>query len=264
MLRVTTFNLRTGDMPDGANQWDLRKHLVADVIRAADPDVLGAQEALANQYDFLDEQFGEAYDLVGVCRDDGCRAGEANPLLIRRNRFDVIAFDTFWLSESPENVGGKGWDAHYPRICTWAKVRDRETGGVEMLLLNTHLDHAGVVARHESAGQIRRFIAVHAREMPFVLIGDFNCGPETETHRAFVSPGVEGIRMVDAYRAIHPTPSPDEATWHAFAGERRGVSIDWILCSAHFSVAACEIDRSNRDGRYPSDHFPVTAELHVV
>lgn len=264
MLRVTTFNLRTGTERDGANHWDLRKPLVVEVIRAIDPDVLGAQEALASQWDFLQSELGAAYERVGVCRDDGCRAGEANPIFLRRARFEIIDSGTFWLSETPNQPGRKGWDADYPRICTWASVRDRAEDGVEMLLLNTHLEYAGVVARHESARQIRRFIAERAKSMPFILTGDFNAGPESETHRTFVGRGDEGLRMIDAYRTIHPIPSADEATWHAFTGARHGAPIDWILCSPHFRVARCVINRTNRDGRYPSDHFPVTAEVELV
>ena len=264
MLRVTTFNLRTGTEPDGANHWDLRKPLVVEVIRAIDPDVLGAQEALAGQCDFLERELGATYERVGVCREDGRRAGEANPVFLRRARFEMVNSGTFWLSETPDEPGRKGWDAAYPRICTWARVRDRDESGVEMLLLNTHLEYTGVVARHESARQIRRFIAERAKSMPFILSGDFNAGPESETHRVFMGAGAEGLKMLDAYRAIHPIASPDEATWHAFTGARHGAPIDWILCSRHFRVVRCVIDRTNRDGRYPSDHFPVTAEVELT
>ena len=266
MLRVTTFNLRTGTEPDGPNHWELRKPLVLEVVRAIDPDILGAQEALAGQCDFLESQLAGAYKRVGVGRDDGGR-GEANPILIRRQRFDTLDAGTFWLSETPDQPGRKGWDADYPRICTWAIVHDRAagagSGAAEILLLNTHLEYAGVVARHESARLIRRFIAARASPIPFILSGDFNAGPESETHRTFLSPGDGGPPMIDAYRTIHPTPSPDEATWHAFTGARHGAPIDWILCSPDFRVVTCVIDRTNRDGRYPSDHFPVTAELEL-
>lgn len=266
MTIITTFNLRTGNMPDGDNHWDRRCDLVAQRIRDINPDVLGAQEALADQYDFLRAQFEQAYHLVGVCRGDGCREGEAAPILLRRDRFDVLASGTFWLSETPEAAGSKGWDGDWPRICTWARVRDRRPGGAqaesgEMLILNTHLDHAGPIARREGAKLLRRFMAAQGKGLPMLLMGDFNVGPDSEPHRILLTDGDDGVRLLDAYRQIHPQRRSNEATWHGFSGAVEGSSIDWILCSPHFQVESCEIDRTHYEGRYPSDHFPVTAKV---
>ena len=266
MLKVMTFNLRTGNMPDGANHWDHRKDLAARLIRETDPDILGALEALAEQYDFLRAQFESAYHLVGVCRGDGSRADEAAPLMLRRERFDLIDSGTFWLSETPETAGSKGWDGDYPRICTWVRVHDRQRsggggGGGELLVLNTHLDHAGPIARREGAKLLRRFMAEQGKDAPLLLMGDFNVGPDSEPHRILLADGDDGVRLFDAYRHVHRERRSDEATWHGFTGAADGSSIDWILCSPHFQVESCEIDRTSFDGRYPSDHFPVTLDL---
>lgn len=268
-LTLMTFNLRTGNMPDGANHWDHRKDLVARLIRGIDPDILGAQEALAGQYDFLRGQFESAYHLVGVCREDGCRAGEAAPILLRRERFDLLASGTFWLSETPQAVGSKGWDGDWPRICTWARVRGRRCSpasadrSAEILVLNTHLDHAGPIARREGAKLLRRFMAEQGADAPLLLMGDFNVGPESEPHRILLDDADDGVRLFDAYRHLHPQRAADEATWHGFTGAADGSPIDWILCSPHFHVESCDIDRTRFDGRYPSDHFPVTAKVRM-
>jgi endonuclease/exonuclease/phosphatase family metal-dependent hydrolase len=152
-LRVMTFNIRYASAPDGDNSWDKRKSLLLDVIRKFNPDLLGTQEVLASQADFLSREL-EGYALVGVGRDDGQRKGEFSSLLYKTARFEARDSGTFWLSESPEVAGSKSWDSSLPRITTWARLRDKDTRG-ELLFLNTHWDHRGKQARIE-AGRIIR------------------------------------------------------------------------------------------------------------
>src|SRR4051794_27431794 len=104
MLRVMTFNLRhAAAVEDGDNGWPHRREFVAELIRGRAPDLLGTQECLAEQGDFLRERLPE-YDFVGVCRDDGCRLGEAAAILFRRDRFERIDAGDFWLSPTPQAV----------------------------------------------------------------------------------------------------------------------------------------------------------------
>jgi len=105
-LRVMTFNIRYATAPDGDNSWGNRKDLLLDVIRKFDPDLLGTQEVLASQADFLSREL-EGYTLVGVGRDDGQRKGEFSSLLCKAARFEPRDSGTFWLSESPEVAGSK-------------------------------------------------------------------------------------------------------------------------------------------------------------
>jgi endonuclease/exonuclease/phosphatase family metal-dependent hydrolase len=114
-LRVMSFNVRVAGAPDGDNGWDFRRDFVIDTIRAADPDMLGAQECMAVQADFLRARLDD-YERVGVHRDDGERRGEASLILFKRDRFDLLESGTFWLSDTPEAIGVKGWDAHLPRV----------------------------------------------------------------------------------------------------------------------------------------------------
>jgi endonuclease/exonuclease/phosphatase family metal-dependent hydrolase len=259
MLRVMTFNLRNSNAADGANAWDERRDFLVDVIRAARVDVLGTQECLAEQGDFLSGRLKE-YAYLGVCRDDGCREGEAAAILYRRERFDEpVDSGTFWLCETPQKIGSKGWDAALPRICTWAKLRERDSGQ-ELLFVNTHFDHRGERARMESARQIRRWISDAGAGMPVVLTGDFNAPGDGEVHAALL----EGDRLRDAWRVAHPKPLEEEGTFHGFTGVRNRERIDWIVCSKEFDVVSCTTDHTCRDGRYPSDHFPVIAELRLA
>ena len=85
-LGVMSFNLRYCDAPDGVNAWQHRADLVIQTIRRCDPDLLGTQEMLAAQSDYLDEFLGE-HTRVGVGRADGARGGEFNGIFFRKARF---------------------------------------------------------------------------------------------------------------------------------------------------------------------------------
>jgi len=256
-IRVMTFNLRVGSAPDGENAWDHRREMLADTIRAAEADLLGTQECVSLQRKFLQDEFPD-YELSGVGRDDGQELGESASLLCKRDRFEFLDAGTFWLSKDPDAIGSRSWDAKLPRICSWAKLRKLDDER-ELFFLNTHFDHIGIIARSESAHLLRKWIAAHAHGRPLVLTGDFNADGGSEPYEILRHGG-----LLDAWRAAHPTPIAEEGTYHAFTGVRTRERIDWIFCSGHFDVLSCKVDHTSRSGRYPSDHFPVTAELRLA
>ncbi|MEX0977823.1 MAG: endonuclease/exonuclease/phosphatase family protein [Pirellulales bacterium] len=261
IVRVMTFNIRYGTADDGESSWDKRKELLVDTIRNFDPDLLGTQEVLAMQVDFLVEHL-EDYTLVGVGRNDGKRRGEFAAALFKSRRFEPIDSGNFWLSETPETPGSKSWDSSLPRIVTWVKLRDRQADGKEIYFVNTHWDHRGQVARVESGKLIRKWLSEHARGTSVIMTGDLNVTDSHEGFRALVSDEGEP-RLADVYRQVHPEPHPEEASSHGFSGRKNGRRIDFILATPDWKASEATIDRTNRDGRYPSDHYPVTAVLHA-
>lgn len=260
IVRVMSFNIRYATDKDGADAWDKRKAFTLATIKAYNPDLLGTQEVLAAQADYLREQL-PGYGFVGGGRDDGQRGGEFSPIQYRKDRFELLASGQIWLSETPDKVGSKGWDAALPRVATWAKLKDR-TAGPELLFVNTHWDHVGRRARVES-GKVMRRLVDEQREnrLPVVVTGDFNSTEESEQYRTLTTGDGTGVRLTDAYRTVHPDPSPDESSFNGFKGTRQGKRIDWILHSPEWVARAAAIDRTAKDGRYPSDHYPVTADL---
>jgi len=264
-IRVMSFNIRYGTADDGVNAWPKRKQFLADTIAAFDPDLLGTQETLAFQ---RDELLGllHRYEAAGVGRDDGREKGEMAALFYKSARFEKIAAGNFWLSQSPETVGSKGWDAALPRIATWVKLADKaDKAALPILFLNTHFDHQGAEARRESAALIRRWLDEHGAGSRLVVTGDFNAGEGTPPYEALFAAGDGGqSTLVDTFRVAVPTSASagPEGTFTGFdAKSTGGERIDWIGCSRDWRVAAGSIDRSERDARTPSDHAAVTAVL---
>ena len=258
-LRVMSFNVRYGTASDGENAWDKRKELLVETIRRFDPDLLGTQETVEFQAEYLGAQL-PGYTRVGVGRDDGQQKGEQMAIFFRTDRFEKLATGHFWLSEHPDQPGVKGWDAMCARMVTWARLRDLKSDRV-FLWLNTHWDHMGRQARLESPKVMRRWLADQQPRLPLIVTGDFNSHEDSAQYRTLVGEEDAGLKLTDTYRNLHPARQPDEATSGGFGGRRTGSRIDWILVSPEFTPVEATIDRFNKDDRYPSDHFPVTATL---
>ncbi len=262
-MKVMSFNIRYGTAKDGENHWDKRKEFLTDTITAYDPDLLGTQETLGFQRDFLAGKL-PGYEVFGVGRDDGKEKGEMMAVYWRKDRFEKLAGGHFWLSEKPEEAGSKSWDSSLPRMATWVKLKDKQTPESKpILFVNAHFDHMGKVARFESAKLVRARLATLGEGCSLVVTGDFNSGEGSEPYQAlFDARDKEESPVVDSFRIAHPQRAKDEGTTTGFkAGASTGNRIDWIGVSRDWKVTAASIDRTAREGQTPSDHFPVTATL---
>lgn len=262
-VRVMSFNIRYGSANDGENAWEKRKGFLIETVIAFDPDLLGTQETLAGQRNDLAARLTD-YEVLAAGRDDGREKGEMMAVFYRKARFDKLDGGHFWLSETPDEAGSKSWDSSLPRMVTWVKLRDRtDPGAPPIAFFNTHFDHRGPRARLESARLIRRKIDDLSQGCRVVLTGDFNSGEGNDPYRALFGPdAAKSLALRDTFRIVHPTRGEDEGTYSNFRpGPVRGGRIDWIGCSDDWEVRAAAIDHTSRDGRTPSDHFPVTAIL---
>ncbi len=262
-VRVMSFNIRYGTAGDGDNHWDRRKPLVLQTIRAFAPDLLGTQETLDFQRDYLATNLPD-YVSFGVGRDDGANAGEMTAVFYKRQRYEQVDGGHFWLSRTPEVPGSKSWDSSLTRMCTWVKLRDRvATNAPPVLFFNTHFDHQGTRARLESARLLRARAMAPAGGGRVIVTGDFNCGEESAPYVALFGP-LEGqpATLADTYRVAHPARTPDECTFHSFRYlPSNGPRIDWIGASRDWKVGEVRINRTPTIPRPPSDHFPVEAVL---
>lgn len=257
-LRAMTYNIRLDLASDGPNDWSHRKQMLAAVIRHEAPDLLGMQEVLDAQKRDLERALPE-YQMVGVARDDGKQKGEYSPVAFRRDRYQLIDSGTFWLSQTP-SVPGKAWDAAYPRIATWAVLRDRKSRRT-IRVINTHFDHVGVVARRESAALIERWIKQGALvRLPTILMGDFNSTPDDPGYKLLAATETSGLR--DS-RTNSRTPAyGPPGTFNAFKIDNdTAAPIDHIFVSGQFSVESYSVVTQHWGGRLPSDHYPVIADL---
>ena len=260
-LDVVSFNIRYGTANDGDNEWSKRRELLFGVMRDLDADVVGLQEALAFQIDEI-EAAVPGYAAVGVGRDDGARAGEYTAILFRTARLRIADAGTFWFSDTPEVPASTSWGNRITRICTWARLVDRDGRG--FYVFNLHLDHESQPSRERSVGLLGQRIAARAfPAAPVIVTGDFNAGERNAAITALVSDPDPASRFVDTFRVLHPG-AKEVGTFTGFEyGKTGGEKIDYVLVQPGTEVLSAEIVRTSRENRYPSDHFPVAATIRL-
>jgi endonuclease/exonuclease/phosphatase family metal-dependent hydrolase len=256
-LRVMTFNVRYGEAPDGVNAWPNRRDLMVKVIREEHPDILGTQELLTPQGDFL-KQHLPGYTWFGMGRNGNeinQNSNEHMGVFYDTKRLEVLESGNFWLSDTPDKPGSIGPGLLMPRMVTWAKFRDRRSGK-EFYYYDTHFPYRdgkeAEATRERCAEQIRRRMASLPASLPFILTGDFNTTPDSRTHASLTED------LHDARTSAPRREGPD-ATFHDFTGHA-DKRIDWILYRGVKAEAVRTI--TTHEGKvYPSDHFPVVADF---
>ena len=259
-IKVMSFNVRYGTADDGPDHWDKRKDLLFETIKQFSPDVLGLQEALRSQIDQI-KQAMPGYTEIGEGRDGGTK-GEYSVILYTKNRFRVEDSGTFWLSDTPEVVS-KHWGNAFIRICTWGRFIETESQQA-FYVFNTHLDNESQPSREKSVRLIARRIHTRAHPDPVILTGDFNAAEDNPAIRYLKGTETDGdtvpVSLRDTFRVLHPDEE-QVGTFNGFKGTATGGKIDYIFVTPQLRVLTAAIVRRNRDGHYPSDHFPVTARL---
>jgi endonuclease/exonuclease/phosphatase family metal-dependent hydrolase len=256
-LRVMTYNLRYASQTP-PNAWSSRRPVMKNLIANVAPDVIGTQEGLYAQLKDIASDL-PAYEWIGLGRDGGSR-GEFMAVFYKRARFEPVAFDHFWLSDTPEVVGSATWGHSNRRMVTWVRLRERASGR-EFMFWNTHLDHEVEAARQKAAALIRDRLAAADRAIPLILVGDFNCAAGNS--RAFeILTGEAGLS--DAWTMATSRLNEGLNTFNGFQLARKeGVRIDWVLLRGKAGASRAEIVTYSENGQNPSDHFPVVVDLKL-
>jgi len=294
-IRVGSYNIRLATGDKGTpNAWEARRDDMVALIRRMNLDVFGLQEVRPEQAKFLAESLPE-YAYVGEHRGADRKSDEASPVCYRKDRFNALKSGTFWLSETPEVPGKKGWGAACPRVCSWLLLEDRRTGR-RFCFANTHTDHVSELARKEGMLLIIERMKDFGAGVPIVFTGDHNCR-ETE------APAIAVSKLLK--NAIYESRTPPKGPWRTFTGwewrdaecsavdamklpenvrnackgspdaeksknggyvwEDCGPRIDYIYVSPGVAVLDYETRCDARPGTklYPSDHFPLTATITI-
>ena len=251
---IMSYNIRYDNKLDLDNNWISRKQSIIDIFVKYQPSVIGIQEGLINQVHFIDSSLSN-YDYVGVGRDDGKNKGEFCAIYYNRNQLVLIRNSTFWLSKTPYKVS-VGWDAALERICTYALLKDIKTQN-EFYVFNTHYDHVGKKARERSSRLIMdKIFEINSKELPVVLIGDFNANPDSPEIK-IIKDNFSDALNISKSELIGPT-----GTFNGFDLESPiDKRIDYIFTKGIDIVSYMHIDQKINNKRHISDHLPVIIKM---
>jgi endonuclease/exonuclease/phosphatase family metal-dependent hydrolase len=246
-----TYNVRVETESDGDDNWPYRKEAVAALIRYHAPDVFGLQECYFSMARELATLLPD-YDWYARGSADGKESGAANPVFYRTARLELIEKRTLWFSETPD-VPSQGWGAQFPRVATLVSLREKDGSNVWQLA-NLHLDHRGENSKQNSAALTLKQLQGKERA---IVIGDFNSQIDGPATSVFLEGG-----FLDAQTA---SVSGHTGLSNTFNGFRRNWTryrkLDHVLVSKDVTVLRHEIPGETVDGRIPSDHFPVLADV---
>jgi len=267
IVTLMTYNLKFAS-PTFKPSWEVRRDMQVDMIQQYSPDVIGTQEGLKGQIDYLMEQL-PGYVVIGEGRKGG-DDDEHMAIFFKRDKFRLREMHSFQLSETPDVIGS-GPEVN-PRMVTWVRLslinkpaegktypypsdyRGHWANTQEFYLFNTHLfnrrDQA--MARLNSAKLIMERInfcnrfGEWTKERPVFLMGDFNTRPGGEVYKTFVGDKntEDALLLKDSIKG--------------------GSGIDWVLYRGNVEVLKYEQVDYNVNGVYPSDHKPIYVEFRLI
>ncbi len=254
-LTLVTCNIRFDNPADGANSWSHRRIFLSELLLSHSPDIIATQEGRFHQLQDL-KSLLPGFEMIDQHRS---WIGERMypTFFIRKNKFEFMKSEDIWLSETPDIAGSRSFDSAFPRLMTWMKVQPVNSQN-DLWLVNTHLDHIKEETRLGQikvlSNEIKKFW--NEKDSLFIM-GDFNDHPESVVRKHLE----KTFSLQDAWKLFHKT---EESSHHAFQGEvPNGSRIDWILVDSRLKVLNAEMDKSSRDGKFPTDHYPVVTTISL-
>lgn len=256
-VRVMSYNMLYDSFTDSITDWQQRKQQVVDLIKYHEPDILGTQELLHHQLQYISDSLKQ-YNRVGLARNDGKEEGEYAAILYNKSKYICTDSGTFWLSPTPDKPT-KGWDASYFRICTYTKLTDKQTKQ-SFYVFNTHFEYRGKQAKIESAKLcLDKIKAINKKNLPVFFVGDFNSDNQ-DTVTQIINTRFDNARdkssfvygHADNWNSRHISIPPKGWVDHIFISKNTGVKVKKF---------ATLTDSYNL--YYPSDHLPIIADILI-
>jgi endonuclease/exonuclease/phosphatase family metal-dependent hydrolase len=261
LLKVMTLNIRYDNPSDSLNAWTHRAPIVCNFLKNEKPDLVGMQEVLAHQYDYLDSVL-TGYSSVGVGRNDGVKEGEMNPVFFRKERFELIRTKTFWLSDTPQLAGSKAWGSGLPRIVTWVELSEKNTHQ-HFYFFNTHFAHDSDSARFMSSGLLLNKVDSITADFPFIITGDLNMLISSKGYELLTSPYESVPLLIDAYAVSEKRPVGPAYTFNGFSDSTSAGRVDYIFVRYGMKVLEHKTFIKKEHKTYISDHWPVIAKVSL-
>ncbi len=258
-INVMTFNLRVPVDP-APNDCASRKPRVISIIKNQHPDFLGVQESVPQFVTDLQHELTQ-YAHIGRGREtDG--GEEGTQIFYRKDRWLLDKADqgTLQLSPTPDLSGSNAWGMQWPRIFTWAHLREKRSGKF-VYIFNTHFP-LKPQERDLSVQLLAKYIL--ARKHPtdsVILTGDFNACEGEASMNYLLGQGNSPITMQDTFRVLHPEDKV--ITFHAFGKISNECKIDYIYTLGQWSVLHADIIKDPEGAGFASDHYAVIAQIRL-
>ena len=255
--RIMSFNLRCAN--DGKQTITNRSKISVEVIKQYAPDSFGVQECTPRWKRILATKLDGKYASVGAARDYYGPFTEYSSIYYLKDKYKLIDSGTFWLSETPEKRWTKSFDSACFRVASWALLEDKETG-MRYTHINTHLDHVLDTTREAQMEVLIDCVNKVANGSPIIMTGDFNDYEDSLVYAV-------ACKDFNDCKVVAKT-SDDGRTFTSYGNKseesHKGIgAIDYIFADKSLEVDTYKIIRNTVQGIYPSDHFPIVADIVI-
>lgn len=272
---VASFNVGFCKDPSDVVRWNARKNLIMPLVEFHGFDIVGMQEPMGFQIDYLAAQ-SDKYAVAGqIVRNltlaevsvksaakniDNMLRNMNNPIFYRRDKFELLDSGKFYFSETPDKAErgfGKQFDSI--RSCVWAKFRHMESGR-EFHFFNIHLCVEKYAEWHKpSAELLVKKIREIAGKGTFFVSGDFN---ETKNQPASLVMRGSAIAKDARENSLSKPYGTTRSTFNNYKNISAGdMPIDFIYVSNDVDVLNFGTYTDHVDGLVPSDHYPISAKV---
>jgi endonuclease/exonuclease/phosphatase family metal-dependent hydrolase len=254
-LHVMSYNIRR-QMPTFypvmADHWSHRRPLIKRFLEEERPAIVGVQEALPEQANFVRHALGEQYRSIGNGREKNGR-GEGCPIFYDRERVRLLDWTQTALSDTPDVQGSSTWGNRTPRIIVDATFADNATE-TRFHFINTHFDNRSRKSRLQSALRLRQLALITG--LPTIITGDFNTDAGSEPHDVLLDNG----KLLDTWDAAQKRLTEVWGTFLDYRNPKHDRKrIDWILATPSVTVESVGINTARYEKGWPSDHAAIQA-----
>lgn len=242
--------------------WEERIVHHADIFARHDPDLMALQELSTREQ--VEQMLDAAPGHEAIYFDDGNAWADAT-IMYRKARFEVVDSGEYWLSPTPDKPRSRGFadGLQLTRLVVWALLHDKHTDR-ELFFASTHFDNNSP-SQEKSAPLVLERTLPFVKTHPVIFAGDFNSTLSDTAykiltgevrHDSFVFVNTQTI--ADDWSIVtnrDPEPEYDLGTVidHIFVA---GEGVDWSI-----TRWTADLYSHGPMDRYPSDHFPIVANL---
>ena len=261
-ISIYDLNIRYFNHVDEKNIWDFRKEKMVQSILNSYVDILFFQEITHIQFEVLEYNLGSVYEFIGVYRDT-TDASEKCCIGYNRFKYTLNDWGQFWLSSTPYSAGSNDFRQFFPRICTWASLR--QINGVDFIYFNTHLDHVNfdshIPAINVVLEELEKILPRYPSCKAAFLGGCFYC---EEDDPVITKIKADGFREVMFGNTFHDFTGEADHHWDYLFWKDIDRENSTVIELKEAFVAKKEgtVDEVNRV--YISDHYPVFAQFEVI
>lgn len=246
-MKIVTFNIRCCDDKNG-HSIDERAPRLKQILEKYNPDIIGFQEVTPRWMEYLNRYYSGRYSFFNKYRSHTNL--EATPIFWKEEKFECIDKGYFWFSDTPwiESFGKDTYGCK--RICMWVYLKEKCTNK-EFFFFNTHFGF-GDEEQMASVQLIKRTVDV-LKAGNAIIVGDFNMEPKSKSYN----------EMIKNYIDVNAVTGNNGITFHNYGyGEEEHIDYCFTNNENIEIKSTCLID-DLVDGKYPSDHYGVLAELHI-